>query len=519
MIRLSPSVRISIGLVFITISLLLLGSFAGLIPDKVLLATEARKNIAESLAAQSTLAARYNSVAALRETMDTMLALHDDLISMGIRNAQGRYIAQTSEHKVLWIPPEGDESTSTHWQVPLYRRGQKWGTMEISFSPHDSITFLGYRLSPFVMLLTFVSFLSFIAFFIYMKRMLRHLDPTTVMPKRVKDAFDTLTEGVIIMDAKGRIILANKAFADKLACSVEALMGLNASQLEWISQETKPPFRPAPWIDVMSSGQSRAGIPLHIARNANDIVSFMANISPILDDEGEGRGALVTFDDVTELEKKNKQLSKMLEMLQESNYKIEVQNQELEALAKVDSLTGCLNRRSFFELAEHHLAQAAAEGGHLSCIMLDIDLFKSINDTHGHAVGDQALQYFAQNLKSKVRSDDAVCRYGGEEFCLLLPKCDLEKAAKIAEGIRVSIASQPLQVNDGTEIHVTASLGVSEMLNGSEAFEDILGRADRAVYSAKDWGRNRVVVWDLTKETEFLQQAEERRAQASSFNA
>ena len=132
--------------------------------------------------------------------------------------------------------------------------------------------------------------------------------------------------------------------------------------------------------------------------------------------------------------------------------------------------------------------------------------------------GDQKIKVSWQNLKSKVRSDDAVCRYGGEEFCLLLPKCSLEKAAKIAENICVSIASQPLQVNDGTEIHVTASLGVSEMLNSSEAFEDVLGRADKAVYKAKEEGRNRVVAWDREREIEFVQQSEERRAQTLPFN-
>lgn len=391
--------------------------------------------------------------------------------------------------------------------------------MEITFSPHDSIMILGYRLSPFIMLLMLVALLSFIAFFIYMKRTLRHLDPTSVMPKRVKYAFDTLTEGVIIMDAKGRIILANSTMADKLGCTVEALLGLDASRLDWMNPETNRPLETVPWIEVMASGEKRPGIPLSIATRTNELRSFITNISPILDETGKSRGALATFDDVTELQKKNDQLSEMLEMLQESNYRIELQNQKLEVLATQDSLTGCLNRRAFFKAAERYVASAAAEGGDLACIMLDIDLFKSINDTYGHAVGDQALQHFAQNLKSEVRSDDAVCRYGGEEFCLLLPNCDVEKAAKIAEGIRTHIAAQTLQIDDRTEIHLTASFGVSGMFNRSDGIEDLLGRADRAVYEAKEGGRNRVVAWDRVREIEFAQQVEDQRAQTSPFNA
>ena len=245
----------------------------------------------------------------------------------------------------------------------------------------------------------------------------------------------------------------------------------------------------------------------------------MTNISPILDDTGNSRGALATFDDVTDLEEKNNQLSEMLEMLQVSNERIELQNQELEILATQDSLTGCLNRRAFFELSKHYIAKAAAQGDHLTCIMVDIDLFKSINDKYGHAVGDQAIQYFAGSLKSDVRSDDAVCRYGGEEFCILLPNCSIEGAARIAESIRTNITAQALPIAQGIEIHLTASFGVSDMLSNSDGIEDLLGRADRALYEAKKGGRNRVVAWDRARETAFLQETEDRRAKTSPFNA
>jgi diguanylate cyclase (GGDEF)-like protein len=263
-------------------------------------------------------------------------------------------------------------------------------------------------------------------------------------------------------------------------------MGLKASQLDWINPETNSPLERAPWLEVMANGRNRSGIPLNIAIGPNEFRSFMANISPILDDTERSRGALATFDDVTELEKKNHQLSEMLEMLQRSNDRIELQNQELEVLATHDSLTGCLNRRAFFEMAEQCRAEAAAEGSAFACIMLDIDLFKSINDNYGHAVGDQVLQFFARNLRAELRGDDAVCRYGGEEFCILLPKSDIGKAAEIAERIRTKIAAQTLQIApQGIEIHLSASFGVSDTNCGADGIEELLGRTKQNSYSKR----------------------------------
>jgi diguanylate cyclase (GGDEF)-like protein len=254
-------------------------------------------------------------------------------------------------------------------------------------------------------------------------------------------------------------------------------MGLKASQLDWINPETNSPLERAPWLEVMANGRNRSGIPLNITIGPNEFRSFMANISPILDDAGRSRGALATFDDVTELERKNNQLSEMLEMLQRSNDRIELQNQELEVLATHDSLTGCLNRRAFFELAEDYMAKVAAEGSDLACIMLDIDLFKSINDNYGHGVGDQTLQYFSRNLQSEVHSVGAVCRYGGEEFCILLPDSDIERAAEIAERVRTKIVAQTLQIApQGIEIHLSASFGVSDTNCGADGIEELLGR-------------------------------------------
>jgi diguanylate cyclase (GGDEF)-like protein len=167
------------------------------------------------------------------------------------------------------------------------------------------------------------------------------------------------------------------------------------------------------------------------------------------------------------------------------------QNLELKTLASSDPLTSCLNRRSFFAEFETQWGNALRYEHPLSCVMVDVDHFKAINDRHGHRVGDQVLQQVAERLKAAVRQGDLVCRYGGEEFCILLPHTDLTEAAEAAERFCQEIASQTY-----SQVQVTVSLGVSSRALGAQEPRELLDQADQALYAAKRTGRNRVVRWD-----------------------
>jgi len=161
-------------------------------------------------------------------------------------------------------------------------------------------------------------------------------------------------------------------------------------------------------------------------------------------------------------------------------------------LAAVDSLTGLNNRRYL----ETHLAalldQAAHKGRALTLMMIDIDHFKSVNDTHGHDAGDEVLKHFAQRVKRVVRSADLICRLGGEEFVIVMPDTPLVIAAKVAERVRAAIQSEPFRIDrNGRVIPVTASIGIAERGRDANA-EALLRRADRALYESKSGGRNRV---------------------------
>ena len=158
--------------------------------------------------------------------------------------------------------------------------------------------------------------------------------------------------------------------------------------------------------------------------------------------------------------------------------------------AMTDALTGLLNRYGLQRVLAHEHAEARRYNRPLSCLMIDLDKFKTINDTYGHSAGDAALQQVATILTEAVRRSDMVFRYGGEEFLVLLPETDLEGAAQLAEKIRVAAASRPF--GDGERIfHFTLSAGASSLCD-SESGNDMIARADVALYQAKDQGRNRV---------------------------
>ena len=166
--------------------------------------------------------------------------------------------------------------------------------------------------------------------------------------------------------------------------------------------------------------------------------------------------------------------------------------QRIAALATTDVLTELPNRRGFDILAEQALQEAQREQSPLCAVLLDLDNFKLINDEHGHLAGDEVLQRFARQLRDKLRQSDILCRWGGEEFILLLKNTDRQAAHDLAEKLRQQCAQQRYAIADQT-LQVTASLGLSQWQPG-ESLHSLLGRTDRALYRAKQSGRDRVCV-------------------------
>lgn len=163
-------------------------------------------------------------------------------------------------------------------------------------------------------------------------------------------------------------------------------------------------------------------------------------------------------------------------------------------LAVTDGLTGLHNRRYLDNHLKVLFNRAATRGRSLSVCITDIDRFKAVNDTYGHDAGDEILKEFAARLRATVRGADLACRYGGEEFVVVMPDTTAEMAANIAERLRMSIEGKPFVLrSSGQEINITASLGISCNSPNVETPEQLLKEADNALYDAKRAGRNRVV--------------------------
>jgi len=163
-------------------------------------------------------------------------------------------------------------------------------------------------------------------------------------------------------------------------------------------------------------------------------------------------------------------------------------------MAVTDGLTGLHNRRYLDSHLQTLFDRAMARRRSLSVMMTDLDRFKSVNDTYGHDAGDEVLREFARRLRQNIRGIDLACRYGGEEFVVVMPDTEGHIAEKVAERIRAEIAHEPFAIGkDGQTIEITISIGVSALKRGADSVAEMMKRADVALYEAKKTGRNRVV--------------------------
>lgn len=167
---------------------------------------------------------------------------------------------------------------------------------------------------------------------------------------------------------------------------------------------------------------------------------------------------------------------------------------ELERLATIDPLTGALNRRRFLERGAEELSRSSRYERPLSLLMLDIDHFKRVNDTHGHATGDEAIRMTVRACKSVLRGTDLIGRLGGEEFAVLLPETSPVNAYAAGQRLRERLAAESLPLEGGGTLVLTISIGLAWLTRTDVCLETLMARADAALYRAKKAGRNRVEI-------------------------
>lgn len=213
---------------------------------------------------------------------------------------------------------------------------------------------------------------------------------------------------------------------------------------------------------------------------------------------------------------------RMQASLEAAKAELERVNAELQRLATTDYLTGLLNRRQGAALFEREIARSRRQGTPLAVILLDIDHFKVLNDSHGHEFGDMVLKHLAREMMGRLRATDIVARHGGEEFLVVLPETALEQAVRLAEQLRRRIQESAVTHGD-VRVHMSSSFGVTILAPGEElAADELVRRADEAMYFAKNLGGNRVVTWERVEKGQMepsLATSEEAKALESRIEA
>ncbi len=483
------------ALVALCSTLVILGSlFLGTIPDRGTQERAVRKAVGEALAVQLAEMLRRDDAREIERAMTSIVGRTDGLRSVGVRRADGTLVLGTAAHAQGWEPGENEVLRPEQVTVPLSAEGQRWGRVEMAFAADDTHPVLAFFKEPLVQMLLFLGVAGWLVFGLYMRRALQHLDPASVVPERVQGAFDAMAEGVVVLDSRGRVMLSNKAFRTLHPQLAEVPTGSSLGALPWLSQALPEDAAQHPWARAMAERTANAGTALEAGRGA-DRRQLVLNAAPISDAGGAVRGCMVTVNDMTALHHANEALREAMTALAGSKREVEEKNLELERLATRDPLTGALNRRAFHAAFDNAWRDAQRSNGALTCLMVDIDHFKNINDSHGHGVGDRVIQEVARKLQESVRGTDLLCRWGGEEFCVVIAGLDDAASAAFAERVRTRIEREcGAGVREIPGLRVTVSIGVELLSPQTLSTAALIEHADQALYRAKRNGRNRVAM-------------------------
>jgi diguanylate cyclase (GGDEF)-like protein/PAS domain S-box-containing protein len=290
---------------------------------------------------------------------------------------------------------------------------------------------------------------------------------------------ETMHDGILVLDIQNRIVDINPAMENFMNGKASAYLGKNAYEVL------------KPWMEkngVFSNEETRSEvtIPLDPSRYLD------LRVTPLYDRNQILSGRLMVFRDITERKQVEKRLRYVNDKLQGQLIEIGLLQSKLREQAIRDPLTNIFNRRYLEETLDRELSRASREEYPVCIIMIDLDHFKRINDTHGHEAGDLVLKAIAHALAEQSRRGDFACRYGGEEFVIVMPNVTLEKAYERSEELRQSLnlLSVPYEYY---RLSVTISMGIACFPEHGQTREVILRAADQAMYAAKEAGRDHIL--------------------------
>ncbi|MBI3154433.1 MAG: response regulator [Burkholderiales bacterium] len=418
--RLSSRVYLALGLASLGFTVVLMAILLGLVPDRDAMEMRRRVSLAETTALAATLALGDDDPAPVQAVLEFVRARNDGVRSAGLRRADGSLLAAVGEHP-LEAPDSGvaaAQSPTDALRVPVLRDGEPWGALEIDYAPLRAGGVAGWLQLAEVRLGGFFLVAGFVAFYFYLRRMLRHLDPSRAVPQRVRHALDALTEGLLVLDAQGRIVLANQSLAAVLGLQAGALLGRHASRLPWTARDGVPIAREAlPWECALATREVQRNAFVYVDGAGGRRSTFRSNCSPILGPDGRQQGVLVSLQDVTELESKEIALQAAKDEADQANRakSVFLANMSHEIRTPMNAILGFTDvlRRGGLQRgadAARHLDIIHASGRHLLDLINDIlDLSKVESGRMvvervpcaPHAVAHEVVQALAVRAQDK----------------------------------------------------------------------------------------------------------------------
>jgi len=302
--RLATRYYLAMGLSSLLVTIALGATYLGLIPDHEAQARQHRAVLSEILATSVSVLLNEDDTSTLEQALKLAIEREPSLQSIGIRRTDRSTLLALGPHED-WQPTSSEQSTDAQVQVPIWHDGQSWGFLELRYTPLRHEGWRGYLDDPSLRLSAFLFVCSFIAFSLYLGRMLRHLDPSQTIPARVRSAFDTLTEGLMMLDDQGLTVLANQSLAKIMGIEPDAFVGRPASALPWTDRDGQPLIKPLlPWQQALDEKQTRRDVLMYLSTARGQRYTFRVNCSPILAAAGKPKGVLISFQDITELEEK-----------------------------------------------------------------------------------------------------------------------------------------------------------------------------------------------------------------------
>ena len=308
--HISTRVRIVFGLTNLMVSILLLAMALGIVPDRREAVIEGRSRLCEAMAINSSVLIGRDDLRRLQAILTVLDTRHEEILSAGVRTTSGELLIDIGEHSTHWKVDQGNVSNDSQVYVQLRSKNEDWGGLEVRFTPTHGGFWYELVFSPWTRLIAFTAALCAAAWYLFLGRILTELNPSTSVPSRVRSALDTLAEGLLVLDRKGRIVLCNSSLAQTLGQDSASLIAKPASDLDWqFVASVDAGSHEFPWLSILSGEQTRTRLPMRLIDHAGVVRSFQVNCSAVYGAANQVRGVLCGFEDVTTIEAQKLELS------------------------------------------------------------------------------------------------------------------------------------------------------------------------------------------------------------------